>query len=127
MTNITVYRFSDGSLAGLMAKGHSQDSGLEGNDLVCCAVSVLMETGANALEEIVGLNTDDICQMDDGYLQYIIPADLDQERKQKAEIVLRTIEQGLKDIQKIYPKFIRIQPKEWRKKDAYDESSALRA
>jgi uncharacterized protein YsxB (DUF464 family) len=52
---------------------------------------------------------------------------MDDKTAEKSEIVLRTVIQGLKDIQNIYPKFIRVQQKEWRQADAYDESSALRS
>ena len=52
---------------------------------------------------------------------------MDEQTQERAQIVLRTIMTGLTDIQKIYPSLIRIQQKEWRQADAYDESSALRS
>ncbi len=127
MTNIKVYVRPDGSLKGYEASGHASDRMLRGNenDLVCGAVSVLTVTGVNALCSITGQEPE--VKVDDGYLRCLITDSLDSAQMEKAQIILRTIEQGLTDIQKNYPKYIRIHRKEWRQADAYDESSALRS
>ena len=124
MTTITVYTL-DGQVKGFEASGHAGSRKIRGYDLVCCAVSALTQTGVNALITVAG--TEPAVKVDDGYLRCILPDGLDTQTADKAEIVLRTVIQGLTDIQNIYPKFIRIQQKEWRQADAYDESSALRS
>lgn len=125
MTTITVYTFDDGMLRGFVAGGHAGGKRIRGYDLVCCAVSALTQTGVNALCEVAGVQP----QVDvrDGYLSCFLPEGMDAQAQERAQIVLRTIMTGLTDIQKIYPNLIRIQHKEWRQADAYDESSALRA
>ena len=127
MTNIKVYVRADGSLKGYEASGHASDRMLRGNenDLVCGAVSVLTVTGVNALCSITDVEPD--VKVDDGFLRCLLTDALDEKQQEKAQIILRTIEQGLTDIQKNYPKYIRIQHREWRQADAYDESSALRS
>ena len=125
MTTITVYTSEDGTIAGYQASGHAHNRRVQGNDLVCCAVSVLTQTGVNALAEITGVEPD--VQVSDGFLRCILKGDLNEQQREQAETILRTVKRGLTDIQKIYPKLIRIQQKEWRQADAYDESSALRA
>ncbi len=125
MTNITVYAYEDGRLHGYQVSGHAGGKKVRGYDLVCCAVSVLTQTGVNALESITGIAPE--VAVEDGFLRCHLPRGLDERQMDQAQTILLTIMQGLKDIQKIYPTLVRIQLKEWRQADAYDESSALRA
>lgn len=125
MTTITVYTFGGGMLRGFVAEGHAGAKRIRGYDLVCCAVSALTQTGVNALCEVAGAKPE--VSVRDGYLSCFLPEGMDGQTLGDAQIVLRTIMTGLTDIQKIYPNLIRIQQKEWRQADAYDESSALRA
>ena len=125
MTTITVYTFDGGRLGGFEAAGHACAKRIRGYDLVCCAVSALTQTGVNALIAVAGVTP--AVAVEDGYLRCILPEGLDEAAAARADIVLRTVIQGLTDIQNIYPKLLRIQQKEWRQADAYDESSALRS
>ena len=125
MTTITVYTLDDGAMAGFEAGGHAGAKRVRGYDLVCCAVSALTQTGVNALCSVAGITPE--VEVKDGYLRCILPENLTQKQLADAQIIFRTIMTGLTDIQKIYPNLIRIQQKEWRQADAYDESSALRA
>ncbi len=125
MTKITIYAKADGTIAGFEASGHADGNRVRGYDLVCCAVSTLTQTGVNALCTVAEVEPQvDVC---DGYLKCVLPDRLDEQRDQRAQIVLQTVIQGLTDIQKVYPKLIRIQHEEWRQADAYDGSSALRS
>ncbi|MBQ7887809.1 MAG: ribosomal-processing cysteine protease Prp [Clostridia bacterium] len=125
MTTITVYTLEDGRACGFEAGGHAGGKRIRGYDLVCCAVSALTQTGVNALVSVAGVKPE--VEVRDGYLRCILPKGMDEKAADSAQIVLRTIMTGLTDIQKIYPNLIRIQQKEWRQADAYDESSALRS
>ena len=127
MTTITVYMLDDGHVKGFTASGHAGSRKIRGYDLVCCAVSALTQTGVNALFTVAGTEPDVKVDEQSGYLRCILPNEMNMQTQEKADIVLRTVIQGLTDIQNIYPKFIRIQQKEWRQADAYDESSALRS
>ena len=125
MTTITVYTLESGMICGYEAGGHAGGKRIRGYDLVCCAVSALTQTGVNALCEVAGIEPE--VSVRDGFLSCILPEGMDDKQAERAQIVLRTMMTGLTDIQKIYPNLIRIQYKEWRKSDAYDESSALRS
>ena len=125
MTTITVYTFDGGRLCGFEGAGHAGAKRIRGYDLVCCAGSALTQTGVNALCSVAGVEPK--VEVRDGYLSCFLPEGMDGQTQERAQIVLRTIMTGLTDIQKIYPNLIRIQQKEWRQADAYDESSALRA
>ena len=127
MTTITVYMLDDGHVKGFTASGHAGSRKIRGYDLVCCAISALTQTGVNALFTVAGTEPEVKVDEQSGYLRCILPDEMNMQTQEKADIVLRTVIQGLTDIQNIYPKFIRIQQKEWRQADAYDESSALRS
>ena len=127
MTTITVYMLDDGHVKGFTASGHAGSRKIRGYDLVCCAISALTQTGVNALFTVAGTEPEVKVDEQSGYLRCILPNEMNMQTQEKADIVLRTVIQGLTDIQNIYPKFIRIQQKEWRQADAYDESSALRS
>ena len=125
MTTITVYALEGGAMAGFEAGGHAGAKRVRGHDLVCCAVSALTQTGVNALCSVAGIEP--AVEVRDGFLTCRLPENLEEKQMETAQIVLRTMMTGLTDIQKIYPNLIRIQQKEWRQADAYDESSALRS
>ena len=125
MTTITVYASESGFIHGFEASGHAGGRSIRGYDLVCCAVSALTQTGVNALESVAGVTPE--VRVRDGFLRCILPEGMEEGKRETAQIVLRTVLQGLKDVQKIYPKLLRIHQEEWRQADAYDESSALRS
>ena len=125
MTTITVYGTAQGEVRGFEASGHAGSAQSRRNDLVCCAVSVLTQTCVNALEAVAGIVPD--VTLRDGYLRCLLPAGEDGEAMAAAQIIFRTVLQGLTDIEKTNPKRIRVQQEEWRQADAYDESSALRS
>ena len=123
MTTITVYALNGGRLKGYEAAGHADGRRSGEYDLVCSAVSALTQTGVNALYAVAGVTPEVIVR--DGYLRCLLPDG--QEAQERAQIVLRTVLQGLNDVEKSYPKELRMRQQEWRQADAYDESSALRA
>jgi len=125
MTTITVYTPDGSVIVGYKAEGHAGGRRIRGYDLVCCAVSALTQTGVNALCSVAGVEP--VVEVRDGFLSCMLPKEMDAQKMETAQIVLRTMMTGLTDIQKIYPNLIRIQQKEWRQADAYDESSALRS
>ena len=125
MTTITVYTPDGSVISGFKAEGHAGGRRIRGYDLVCCAVSALTQTGVNALCSVAGIEP--AVEVRDGFLTCMLPENLEEKQMETAQIVLRTMMTGLTDIQKIYPNLIRIQQKEWRQADAYDESSALRS
>lgn len=112
MTQVEVYRAVDGCLCGFTAQGHAGARKSRGYDLVCAGISALTQTGVNALETVAGIKPK--VTVEDGFLSCHIPQGLSQDEKARADIVLRTITQGLLDIQTTYPAHIRVAYKEWR-------------
>ncbi|MBP3656643.1 MAG: ribosomal-processing cysteine protease Prp [Clostridia bacterium] len=125
MTTIKVYGAASGMIHGFEAGGHAGSAQSRRNDLICCAVSVLTQTCVNALEAVAGITPH--VEIHDGYLRCVLPEGTEGGAMETAQIIFRTVLQGLTDIEKTNPKKIRIQQVEWRQADAYDESSALRS
>ena len=113
MTTVEVYRGPDGLLRGFRAQGHA-GAGTSGRDIVCAAVSALTQTAVNALETVAGVQTHPTVDEDAGLIECVLPQGLDAQRARTADIVLRTVRQGLMDIQTSYPRYVRVLLKEWR-------------
>ncbi len=101
MTTVTLF-YSEGNLTGFMCKGHAGFA-RAGKDIVCAAVSVLSTTCANALESVAGVTPE--IEVDDGYMKITLPEGCDNH---DAGVILRTFEQGVRDIEASYPKYIHI-------------------
>ena len=125
MITLRDYRTAQGEVRGFEASGHAGKTQSRRNDLICCAVSVLTQTCVNALEAVAGITPG--VELRDGYLRCTLPEGTQGEALVSAQIIFRTVLQGLTDIEKTNPKAIRVQQEEWRQADAYDESSALRS
>lgn len=83
---------TDGRLCGVDSKGHAQ-SAKHGEDLVCAAVSTLLQTCLVAL--IDGLSMQPRYHMDEGNMSVVLPESIDQEKREQAHIVFNTIRLGL--------------------------------
>lgn len=101
MIQIVIERNSTGQICGFSAQGHA-DSGPKGNDIVCAAVSVLTDSVFLGLDK--HLRRDLSWSADSGD----ISVRLTQEPDELTEAIFATMFLGLSEIQKIYPKKIRI-------------------
>lgn len=102
MTSVTLYRAADGRLSGFECRGHAGYA-QTGSDIVCAAVSVLSTTCVNALESVAGVKPQLIVR--DGLMKAVVPED---QMTHDAQVILRTFEQGIRDVASSYPKYIHI-------------------
>ncbi len=100
---------SDGNVIGYEMKGHSGYAEA-GQDIVCAAVSVLAQTGANALEKLTGVEPE--VQMEDGYLQVMLPTNLKERERKQAKTIVDTILVGLEDVVDAYPEYLELRYRE---------------
>ena len=89
MTTVAFYRDHKGRLKGFSVVGHT-------DSIVCAAVSALSITAVNALESIAKINVKD--HVSAGVLQVRLPLRLTAKQRYHAQIILRTIHSGFKDI-----------------------------
>lgn len=114
MTTITVFRRPTGEIAGFRSEGHAGFRARR--DIVCSAVSALTQTAVNGMEAVAGVRTHPM--VGDGLLEVFLPDGLAGDPARDCQIILRTMVQGLKDIEESYPAQVRVLSKEWRGKHA---------
>lgn len=105
----------DGDIVSISVSGHSGYA-MAGGDIVCAAISCLTTTCVNALETVAGLKP--IIREDESAasLSIALPEGLDPDKRAKAQIVLKTTLQGLKDVSGEYPKYFHLTIIDGRKK-----------
>jgi len=81
-----------------------------GKDIVCAAVSAVVQTAVIGLTDVVGLKVE--YRQKNGNACCIIPQGLNVEEREKADIVMQTMLYGLKSIQLGYGEFVSIIEKE---------------
>ena len=94
--------YAGNAISGFECKGHAGYAPA-GSDIVCAAVSILTTTCVNALESVAGVKPQLIVR--DGLMKAVVPED---QMTHDAQIILRTFEQGIRDVASSYPKYIHI-------------------
>ncbi len=95
---------TDGVVTKVSASGHSGYA-KSGGDVVCAAVSTLVQTAYLAIADVVG----DIRYERDaarGYFEFEIPSLGD---RHDADVILRAMVVGLKDLSSGYPQYIKLE------------------
>ncbi len=110
MTKVTFHssRAREG-FRGFTAEGHAGATGEREYDLVCCAVSVLTVTAANALEKVARVRP--VEAEGDGLVTCFLPEGMSDGAWKTAQIIFRTMECGLESIAAEYPEQLRIERK----------------
>ena len=114
MTKITILKNTAGSIIGYEIKGHA-NYGAHGEDILCAAISILSQTALISLNEVCGISENDIAYIikdKKGYMKVSLPLELSMEQREKADIVLKTMEVGLKGLIDIYPDYITLKYRE---------------
>ena len=97
-----------GSLTGCTVKGHSGYAEA-GHDIVCAAVSVLTAACVNSIEVICGIPTEQtVDAIADGMISFHLPDPLTPDQAHDAQVLLRSLEQGLSDVAGEYPQHLRL-------------------
>ena len=97
MISVIFHSDEKGQLISYEARGHS-------------GVSVLSATCLNSLESVCGIiavlkvNTD-------GHIAYALPKNLSDAQMHDAQILMKALLQGIRDMIDVYPKFIRLSMK----------------
>ena len=106
MTTVSVM-YEDGAVSSITVKDHAGYAEY-GHDIVCAAASVLITTCANALETVAGVTP--ITHVDErtAEIRVALPKGLAPQQAHDAQIILRTTEQGFRDIAQQYPKNLKM-------------------
>ena len=101
---------SDGRLVGFDCKGHA-DFGEAGEDIVCSAVSALTTAIVNGITEVAKIQAGVSVDETNG-IHLILAEDTGADDLDRAELLLQTLELGLRSIQKEYPRNLKVSIKE---------------
>ena len=114
MTRVIIFKNKDNHITGYNISGHSGYD-IKGQDIVCAAISVLAQTALMSLIEVCGINENIIeyfIDEQEGILNVDISGSMDMNIEDKSEIVLKTLEIGIKSIEKSYPEFVTLEYEE---------------
>lgn len=108
-------------IVGLEARGHARFAP-HGEDIVCAAVSALLQALVLGLEQVVGIDTG--WSRDDGQLAFRLPQGFDDPG---ARVLMQTICLSLRQIGQQYPEFVRVEEKRPRSRSGgQDEGASAR-
>lgn len=108
MTVIEIVRRS-GHIVSLSADGHT-GYGVEGEDIVCAALSSIIQTALLGLMQVAGINVKFARKDDEGYLKFELPQ-LDDSLRRDADMILDTMLVGISDLYETYSDFIELKLK----------------
>lgn len=101
MIEIRMERDSAGSMTGFSVRGHAQ-AAPHGQDIVCAAVSALAQSAVLGLERYLAVPLQ--LRVEEGLLL----ARLEQSPDAQSNAVLETMLLGLREIERLYPRYVRI-------------------
>lgn len=110
MINVMFY-YDNQLVRGFVVKGHA-GAAPRGEDVVCAGVSALTQTA------ILGLNTY-LSQKphwkieENGYLECWLPEGLSEADRQKVDVLIGTLELGLKSIVEGYGQYLQVCKRRW--------------
>ena len=108
MIAVTVVR-ENGSPVGFSVSGHA-NMGAYGEDLVCAAVSAVVQTAILGITEVCHMQAG--ISIEEGQTSCILSKDASADDIGRAGIVFDTMIAGLKSIQAAYPKTLKFRNKE---------------
>ena len=102
MTNVVIKKNGEGSIVRFTVDGHTGFAPA-GEDIVCAALSSVTWTVMNGLENVLHIPI--TYKVEDGYTECSLP-ELSPRDREKADILLFSMEQFLEDLKSQYGDFI---------------------
>ncbi len=109
MTNVVVVKHNN-SIVSVECDGHT-GYGVEGEDVVCAALSSIVQTALLGLLQVVGVRVDYKADEKRGYLKMTLPEDMDRKMRRECDIVLDTMLLGVADLNQGYSDFVNLEVK----------------
>lgn len=90
--------------------GHAETAPY-GEDIVCAAISVLSQTAVVGLQHY--LSQEPMTKVQEGFLHCTLPEDLTDKERERSQIILKTMELGLKALEPNYGKYFKLHRRRW--------------
>ena len=110
MTNIVISKVN-GEVVSMECDGHT-GYGVAGEDIVCSALSSIVQTGVLGLMSVAGVNVSLTREIDRGYLKFTMPSDMSTEQRHDAKVIIDTMLLGIYDLREGFSDFIELEVKE---------------
>lgn len=108
MTTITV-EYKDGRIRNVVSKGHSGFAKY-GKDIVCAAVSAILQTALMGIMKFSSSDVEYTVNEETGFMRFSVP-DGSEEELVKIDAVTETMLLGLRDIEKGYGSYVKVEVK----------------
>lgn len=109
MTKVFITKHNN-SIIQIECDGHT-GYGMEGEDIVCAALSSIVQTAILGLLQVVGVNVN--LKRDDkkGYLKASLSTSMDKATRHNCDIILNTMLLGIADLNEGFSDFIELEVK----------------
>ncbi|WP_054691983.1 ribosomal-processing cysteine protease Prp [Syntrophomonas palmitatica] len=97
--------YRDDVIESFNVEGHA-GSGPYGQDIYCAGVSAITQTALLGLAKHISLQMDYVIR--EGYISCKLPAALSDAEREKAQVILSTMEAGLLAMQEAYSDYLRV-------------------
>ena len=110
MTHIVITK-KNGQIKSVECDGHT-GYGVEGEDIVCSALSSVVQTAVLGLLLVAGVSVDLKREEARGYLKAVLPDGLSEEQSHDCQVILSTMLCGISDLHEGFSDFIELEVKE---------------
>ncbi len=109
MTNVSITK-KNGEIVKVVCDGHT-NYGVSGEDIVCSALSSIVQTAVLGILMVAGVNLDLTRNEERGYLSFEVPNNISQEQKHDVSVILNTMLCGISDLREGYSDFVELEVK----------------
>lgn len=107
MTKVTVFKKGE-IYSRLICEGHT-GYGVQGEDIVCAALSSIVQTAALGMLTVAFANVKIVRNDKKAYFEIIVPQDLSSETAHDVQIIFATMMCGISDLYSEYSDFIEME------------------
>ena len=104
MTKIKLFKRKD-VFVMIECSGHTGYD-IEGRDIVCASVSSIVQSCMLGITKTLGIRAKVTRRDRDGYIKLELPLDTDKELMDKAQLLIKVLEDSITDLLKGYSKYI---------------------
>lgn len=109
MTNVTIIK-KQNLITQIICDGHT-NFGVSGEDIVCSALSSIVQTAALGVLAVAGVNAEIERNEKRGYLSLKLPCNVPEGQMHDAQVILQTMLLGVQDLHEGYSDFVEIEIK----------------
>lgn len=107
MTSVKVVK-QNGSITEVTCDGHT-GYGVEGEDIVCSALSSIVQTAMLGVLGVAGVNLQFERRDEEGYLKFVVPDNITAEQRKICDNILETMLLGVADLNQGFSDFIELE------------------